>query len=213
MIIDKRTKPGKVEDSIEKKRLKRKMSKAKLRQKRKAAKQQNSTADKASSAVTKTVKETAKPVFNKDGNIVFSKFDFTDKSHSKASHKSDKPTTGKNYKVLLDQVTKQKEKIEKIGESNPTKAKQMAEKMKWKTAMSKAEGVKVRDNPELLKKSMKKHEKKKEHSEKKWKERETNLAKNMKQRQDKRAKNIAKKKDGKKEKKVKLAKKRGRFVD
>ena len=209
--LDKRLKPGKAVDSLEKKRLKRKLSKSKLRQKRKAEKQQQSADNKISSPSEKKSTAVKKPVFNKEGNVVFSKFEFSDKQSSGDKQKSG-VITGKNYKVLLDQVEKQKSKIRKVKETNPDKAKSMEEKLKWKSALSKAEGVKVRDNPELLKKSLKKHEKKKEYSRQKWDDREKNVAQQMKQRQDKRAKNIAKKKEGRKENKIKLAKKRGRVV-
>jgi len=209
LIVDKRLKPGKAIDSVDKKRLKRKLSKSKLRQKRKAEK--HSVDNKIYTPGEKNSTAESKPVFNKEGNVVFSKFEFSNSKNS-----SDKQKlgihTGKNYTVLLDQVEKQKSKIQKVQETNPAKAKSMEEKLKWKTALSKAEGVKVRDNPELLKKSMKKQEKKKEYSRHKWDDREKHLAQQMKQRQDKRAKNIAKKKEGRKENKIKLAKKRGRVV-
>jgi hypothetical protein len=209
----KRSKRGKVAESLEKQRQKRKLSKAKLRQRRKAEKQ--NVTEKSNTGSSKTLKAsptTTKPVFNKEGKIVFSKFDFANGNVQKIGKKTDVPT-GKNYKSLLDHVQKRKEKLAQAQQSDPKKAQVLEDKLKWKTVLAKAEGVKVQDNPELLKKSMKKKEKKKEHSRKKWEERDKKLSQQMKQRQDKRAKNISKKKEGRKDKKMKLARKRGRLID
>lgn len=70
----------------------------------------------------------------------------------------------------------------------------------------------VKDNPVLLKKSMKKEEKLKSRSKKKWEERVEHVAEQQQKRQDKRKKNIAAKKQGKVERKVQYAKKKGRMV-
>ena len=70
----------------------------------------------------------------------------------------------------------------------------------------------VKDNPELLKKSMKKEEKLKSRSKKKWEERREHVAEQQQKRQDKRKKNIAAKKQGKVERKMQQAKKKGRMV-
>jgi len=207
----KRLKPGAVIDSAEVKRLKRKLSKQKRRQKLRAQKQSKAADGDSKPINGKTDKSAvkAKPIFNKDGKMVFSKFDFSDGTTHKDSRKADVPT-GKNYKALLQRAEKKKEKISKLATTDEDKAREVSRKEMWKSALSKAEGVKVRDNPELLKKALKKHEKKKEHSRTTWKAREEHVAKQMQDRQDKRARNISKKKDGRANKKLKKAQKQGR---
>ena len=163
-----------------------------------------------SSGDTSVKSETVpKQVFNKDNKIVFSKFDFNESSVKKRSKCADVPT-GKNYKVLLKQANKKKEKISEVEMLDKEQAQEMTTKEIWKSALLKAEGVKPKDDAELLKKAMKRREQKKKSSERKWQEREKTRTKQMKDRQDKRAKNIAKKKEGRAEKKIQKAKKHGR---
>lgn len=102
-----------------------------------------------------------KPIFNKEGKVVFSKFDFTD-----AEKPKNDISKGKNYKKILEKVAKDKEKLEKLKESDQNKAKQQQKKMQWQSAIQKAEGIKVRDDPKMLKKSIKKQEGKKKKSQK-----------------------------------------------
>lgn len=198
-------------DRVEKKRLKRKLSKAKLRERRKAAKQ------KAKEHLSGSVDASAKPeavtkqVFDKDNKVIFSKFDFADSNVNKKRKRVDVPT-GKNYKVLLKQAKKKKEKLSEAEMLNKDQAQEMVQKEMWKSALLKAEGVKVKDNPELLKKAVKRRELKKKSSQHKWEERTKTLAKQMKDRQDKRTRNIAKKKEGRVKKKIQKAKKHGRVV-
>jgi len=197
-------------DSAEKKRLKRKLSKAKLRQRRKAAKLKSK--EDTSVGVTSVKSETVpKQVYNKDDKMVFSKFDFNESSAKKRKKHADVPT-GKNYKVLLKQAKKKKDKISEVEALDKERAQEMTTKEIWKSALLKAEGVKPKDDQELLKKAMKRREQKKKSSQRKWEERDKMRVKQMKDRQDKRAKNIAKKKEGRADKKIKKAKKRGRVV-
>ena len=151
-----------------------------------------------------------KPVFNKEGKMVFSKFDFTDNVRPQ-TQKSDLPT-GSNYKQLLQKVQKRKEKMQDIQSKDAEKASKIKQKMAWKTALSKAEGVKVKDNPELLKKAIKKKEQKKEKRKRDWTERKEKVDEQMKKKQDKRQRNIKKKKQARIDKKIKKAKKKGRII-
>lgn len=194
-------------DHTERKRLKRRLSKAELRQRRKAAKQnakEHLPVDDLS-AKSETV---PKQVSNKDGKMVFSKFEFTDSLGKKRGKSADVPT-GKNYKTLLKKAQKRKEDLSVLDEEQ---AQKVSKKEVWKSALLKAEGVKLKDNPELLKKAMKRREQKKKSSQQKWEERQKMLGKQMKDRQDQRANNIAKKKEGRANNKMQKAKKRGRVA-
>jgi len=56
-----------------------------------------------------------------------------------------------------------------IGKSE--KAQAIEESTAWKTALDRSTGVKVKDDPSLLKRSIKKMERKKKLSKKKWEDR------------------------------------------
>jgi len=149
-----------------------------------------------------------KPIYNKDGKLVFSKFDLADdRKRTKVG-----AVTGKDYKTLLGKVQKQKEKIEKLKERDADKAKDLVEKLQWNKVIQKAEGIKVKDDPELLKKSLKKKEKMKEKRKNVWKEREEKVADKIKERQDKRKTNLQKRKHARIDKKIAKAKKKGRII-
>lgn len=67
-------------------------------------------------------------------------------------HKSEK-----DPKKLLENLKLQQEKINQLEETEDSgKAKEIKEKMAWKTILQKAEGQKVKDDPILLKKTIKK---------------------------------------------------------
>jgi hypothetical protein len=198
------------EEQIVKKRLRRKESKLKLKVKRMKDKNKPPKSIQGINGhVMATPKGTAaKPIFNKEGKMVFSKFDFTDAGEK---DKSSSALTGKDYKKLLEKVEKRKQKIKELGEKDAEKGKKFQEKVAWETALHKAEGVKVKDNPEHLKKALKKKEKVKEQRKKKWEERQERTEKQMKDRQLKRKKNIAAKKQSRIDKKIKK-KKKGRVI-
>lgn len=151
--------------------------------------------------------DAAKPIFNNDGKLVFSKFDF-----AKLGDKDRGAKSKKDPKKILDELQQQEEKFKKIAETDSNKAKDLKEKMAWKNILQKAEGEKVKDDPILLKKSIKKMEQKKKVSKKKWDNRIQGVESKKEERQKKRKENIAKKKKEKKTKIVKAAAKRGRVV-
>ena len=195
-------------DTAERKRLKRRLSKAKLRQRRQADKQ-NSKEHLSVGGLSVKPETMPKQVFNKDDKMVFSKFDFGESGAKKRSKSTEVPT-GKNYEVLLKQAKKKKKKISEVEAQDKERAQEMTTKEIWKSALLKAEGVKPKDDTELLKKAMKRREQKKKSSQRKWEERNNTRSKQMKDRQDKRAKNIIKRKEGRADKKIQKAKKRGR---
>lgn len=149
--------------------------------------------------------ENRKPILNKNGEVVYSKFDFTADKTLKSKKKDDKLTTlnakPKDYKKLLKKLQEKREQVEELKLTEPEKASEMETKAKWKTAMDKAAGVKVKDDVGLLKKTVKRIEKKKEKSRKNWEERTKEVEEKKNKLQDKRRKNIDKRKEKNKEKK------------
>lgn len=148
----------------------------------------------------------AEPIFNKEGKMVFSKFDFQESKKQKPLQK------GKKFQKLLAKVEKDKDKIQKLEAVDGDKAKIAKEKAAWSKAVQQAEGVKVQDDPELLKKSLRKAAKQKQKNAQKWQERNEKVEQKMKEKQDKRKKNINKRKDGRIEKKINTSKKKGRMI-
>lgn len=154
------------------------------------------------------VAKTPKPVFNRDGKMVFSKFDFS----GLGSTKNDKKVE-KDPKKILKNLEKQKARIAEMEQSgDKEKAKEVKQKHAWKMALAKSEGLKVKDDPILLKKTIKKQEQKHKDSAKKWKVRQDGVNKAQEIRQQKRTENIEKRKKEKKNKKLKQASKRGRII-
>jgi len=146
-----------------------------------------------------------KPVFNSEGKMVFSKFDF-----SEIGVKKKLPKSQNDPKKLLQQLQQKKEKLKQLEDSgDKEKAEDINEKDAWKSALAKACGEKIKDDPELLKRTIKRNEQKKNYSAKKWNSRIENVQKSVQERQEKRRDNIMKKK---KEKKVNKLKKKGRVI-
>ncbi|XP_061589749.1 surfeit locus protein 6 [Cololabis saira] len=122
------------------------------------------------------------------------------------------PLTGKNYKQLLSRVEARKAKLEQLKEKDEAKAEEMEMKMKWTNLLYKAEGIKIKDDEDMLRSSLKKKEKKREQRKKNWEERSGNVVEKMQKRQDKRKKNLQKRKQLKIENKKSKARKRGRVL-
>lgn len=158
---------------------------------------------------TKQPVEKSKPIFNKEGKMVFSKFDFAGDNTKK---KNTKNLSGKDYKGLLEKVTKAQQKVKDLAETDAEKAKHLEKKQAWQSALQKSEGIKVKDDPVLLKKALKKKEQRKRKSEKQWKKRENHVQKIKSDKQTKRRENIQKSIAGKKDKKLKKVIKRGRVI-
>jgi len=184
--------------------------KEKRKKRRKMQKEKKSSENREKSAKPSETAE-AKGTFNKEGNILFSKFEITDSSLVKKKNKHGLPT-GKNYKMMLQKVEKQKEKLQKLETTDKDAAKASKERLLWKKVIAKAEGVKVKDDAAYLKLALKKKEKLKQKRKEGWNKRERDLQMKLKKQQDKRRENIQTKKNARQEKKIKRAQKRGRVV-
>ncbi|GIX99181.1 surfeit locus protein 6-like protein [Caerostris darwini] len=182
--------------------------KKKLKTKEKKLKHKKVVLSQKAVQIEKTPKKTQTEVkeYNKEGKMIFGKLDFSDDGIKSEKNK------GKKIKALLTNAEKKKEKIEKLKSSDPEKAIAVEEKEKWKKAILLSENKKLKDDPELLKKSLKRKEKIKKKSAKEWQERKERVEERQQKRQKKRTKNIREKKKGKMDHKKKLAKKKGRVI-
>ncbi|XP_059093526.1 surfeit locus protein 6 homolog [Tigriopus californicus] len=158
-----------------------------------------------------------KPVYNSEGKVVFSKFDFSEDSAPTSEVKAKISGPGgikaADPKAALQKIKKHKEKIKTLkAEGKMDAVKAITDHTAWKSALDKAEGVKVKDDETLLKKTIKKHEQKKKSSKKKWDDRQGQVEQTKANFQKKRSENLKKRKDQVKQTKVKKAAKRGRLV-
>ncbi|XP_018575032.1 surfeit locus protein 6 homolog [Anoplophora glabripennis] len=198
-------------EKLAKKGLKNRMKK-KSKQDERNAKQKLIRAAKLTNTEIKieegdTKPNTTKPVFNSENKMVFSKFDFANLGMKRQKKQEKDP------KKLLKKIDEQKDKLQKLEESGETeKIIEIKEKTAWKNAFAKAEGVKVKDDPTLLKKSLKRKEQKQRSSKNKWEKRQQGVQKAKEERQQKRSDNIEKRKKEKKNRKLKTASKRGRII-
>jgi len=113
----------------------------------------------------------------------------------------------------LKKVEKYEKKVANLETAGKTsEAVVLTDQTKWATALKRAQGEKVRDDPTLLKKTIKKETKVKDMKTKKWKERNENVEKQKQKVQEKRQKNIQERKDEKKKRARKLQRKRGRIA-
>uniref|UniRef100_A0A3P9QE81 Surfeit 6 n=1 Tax=Poecilia reticulata TaxID=8081 RepID=A0A3P9QE81_POERE len=122
------------------------------------------------------------------------------------------PLTGRNYKQLLSRVEARKEKLERLREKDEAKASELENKIKWTNVLYKAEGIKIKDDEDQLRTSLKRKEKRRAQRKKKWTNRSENVIEKMQHRQDKRRKNLQKQKHAKMEKRKNRARKKGRVL-
>ncbi|KAK7455055.1 hypothetical protein BaRGS_00039526 [Batillaria attramentaria] len=202
----------------EQKRLERKQRRLGGRSKQKQKKAKSDTTATAANANSVPVmsgsaqknKNTSRPIFNKEGKMVFSKFDFTESGEKDDGGKSG--LVGKDYKRLLKKLEQRDEKVSKVKARDQEAGARLEEKHVWQDVLSKARGEKVKDDKHLLQKAVKHKEKMKEQRAKKWEQRTASVEQKQKQRQEKRQKNIQARKDAKKEKLKKRMIKKGRLL-
>lgn len=113
--------------------------------------------------------------------------------------------------MVLDELKKKDKEIKTLIQSgDKAKALEIKSDMAWRKAFDKVEGKKVKDDVELLKKTIHKKEVKKQKSATNWNDRKKAEASKLEQRIKKRNDNLAKSVEAKKKKKGKLLKKKGR---
>ena len=123
---------------------------------------------------------------------------------------SAKPGTKKNYKTLVAKAEAKQRKLQELVEQDVERGGVAVEKEKWMKAVRMARGEKVKDDPSLLRKTVKRLEKKKKTHVKRWKERVRAEQQRKETREKKRHHNIKERVDQIKAKKTrKRAKKKG----
>ncbi|XP_042365830.1 surfeit locus protein 6 [Plectropomus leopardus] len=213
-------------EAVQAKRAKRKLERERKKRKRKEFRMKKLAEESGQEQQQPEIKKEAEsaPAASKRNEtaIVFNKVEtveegYVDKIQKKKIKKQSMkgqitPLTGKNYKQLLSRVEARKAKLEQLREKDQEKAREMEEKMKWTNILYKAEGIKIKDDEDMLRSSLKKKEKRRAQRKKQWSQRSENVVEKMQKRQDKRRKNIQRRKQVKTEKKKDKARKKGRVL-
>lgn len=114
-----------------------------------------------------------------------------------------------SLKKALHVAEKNQQRIKLLKQAGlEDKANQLSQKSNWNVALKRAEGVKIKDDVKLIKKTMKKVHKKKEKSSKQWQERKEQIERRQQARQAKRQRNIKARTQSKIQRKVKSIRKR-----
>ncbi|PIC47003.1 hypothetical protein B9Z55_006495 [Caenorhabditis nigoni] len=201
----------------EEKRLKRRESKLKLKQRRAEEKKGKDGAK----IKTETVENAENEEVNekKPSGISFNKLKFEikeDKQRGKKIRTAKKDRalklTGRDYKSLIAKVEETKATIAKVREADPHKATIMEDELKWEKTLKRAAGGKVKDNLEMLKKALAKKNKLKERKKQKWDNREKKVDDEKQTKQDKRKKNLQKRIDDVKKRKMNKLRNKGRIL-
>ena len=126
-----------------------------------------------------------------DGDVFFGKL-----SVGKEQQKKKKGPT--DAKTQLKLVEAKKEKLEKLKHDDKSKAQELLEKEEWNKVLSLATGEKLKDDPKLLKKTIKRQEKQKTKSAQEWRKRTDKQKMDEKKAIKKREENIKNKIEEKK---------------
>lgn len=144
-------------------------------------------------------------IYNKEGKMFFSKIQIEGEKKRKVGDT--------NPQLNLQKLKAQKKKIlELAGSGEKLKAKEEKEKILWKAAFEKTDGLKVKDNPDILKKTIKKRKVEKKKSKVKWNERKQKITDKQSVLQKKREDNLNKRITDKQKTKLKHAVKKGRII-
>ncbi|PNF21877.1 hypothetical protein B7P43_G04401 [Cryptotermes secundus] len=198
-------------DKLLKKGLKNKVIKKQKKDERKGRKNLSRTKPDYGSEFVNRPKP-LKPIYNSEGKMVFSRFDFSESGY-KNEVMEKKGRDERDPHKMLKKIEKQNEKLKDLEATGEIgKLTEIREKIAWNRALSKSEGVKVKDNPELLKKTIKKEIQQKQKSKRKWDARTEGMKNRRDEKQKKRMENIEARKKQVKINKLKKAAKKGRII-
>ncbi|KAJ3088493.1 hypothetical protein HK102_008603 [Quaeritorhiza haematococci] len=188
--------PPRSRQEILERRLKRKQDREKKKQSNKANKASKAAAVEIKKGkqgdVEGALDKSSRSALTVEENVSFGKLDFEEvEGGNKKKRKAD--TVG-----LLKKAEAKKAKLEKLKESQPEKASQIEDSLKWSKALKQASGEKIKDDPKLLKKTLKRKQKIKERSKKDWDKRKETVRQNLEEKQKKRQENIQARAEAKK---------------
>ncbi|KAJ1835485.1 hypothetical protein LPJ63_001105 [Coemansia sp. RSA 2711] len=118
-----------------------------------------------------------------------------------------KKKKGMGAKQQLAKVEGKRKELSDLRKEDAAKADMLEEKSKWNKALDLAKGEKVKDDPKLLRKTIRREEQQKKKSGREWTDRKKQVATQIKERVDKREANLKARVEAKKMKKQGKSKK------
>ena len=131
-------------------------------------------------------------------NLAFGNVDVDEVPSSRLNGKKKKETK----RDLLSKALQREKDLADAGGDQTKEGKRVAEKHAWEASLKRARGEKVLDDPKLLRKSVKREEKKKQKNKEKWNERTKTVQDEQNAKKKKRKENIKAKADEKIEKNI-----------
>ncbi|KRZ85435.1 Surfeit locus protein 6 [Trichinella sp. T8] len=175
----------------------------------------------STTATTTTTTDRVNEVKSGKAEVSYNKFEFAKVTGFKVKHKNKKKKkqkgdaefaaekfTGRDYARLLEKVERRQQKLQELEKNDPKKAETVKQQFIWDSAVKRAEGLKIKDDRNMLKKGLKMKEKRKASKKKKWKERKEAVARVNKKKQDVRQANIQQRVEQKKKKRLAESRKR-----
>lgn len=161
---------------------------------------------KRSSSSTKGGKKAKIDPSLEEPKLLFNKFLFEDSrgaSGQGSKREKKRSLLPKNPKQALQVIAKKKEQLSALRENDPQRAVAREEHSTWAKAISKAQGIAVRDDETKLRRAVKRQEKEKERKKKQWEIRKEQTLEAKGVKQAKRRENIQQRKEDKKGRKGK----------
>ncbi|KAJ2632684.1 hypothetical protein H4R22_001056 [Coemansia sp. RSA 1290] len=118
-----------------------------------------------------------------------------------------KKKKGMGAKQQLAKVESRRKEIEELRKEDAAKADMLEQKDQWNKVLNMAKGEKVKDDPALLRKTIRRNEQQKKKSSREWNDRKNKVATQIKERVEKRDANIKARAEAKKMKKQGKSKK------
>ena len=119
---------------------------------------------------------------NNSPQFSFNRFEFSESAKTGGKRK--------NYQALIARAEARQKKLQELSEQDQEKGDKVMEREKWSKAVRMARGEKMKDDPQLLRKTVKRLGKKKQSHRKKWSERVKAENQRMDAKQKKRQQNI-----------------------
>ncbi len=167
----------------------------------------DATGNKKKSRVSQSIKEEKSSKKKKDvaakpeneEEVEFNRLDFpSDKKKEIKKKKHGK----KELEFMLEKAKLHQQKLQEISEKDSKKGEEVMENDKWKKAFTKTAGIKKKDDPILLQRTIKQIEKQKKRSSNEWQKRKDTTEQFKKKKQDKREKNIKERIEKKKKRNI-----------
>lgn len=122
------------------------------------------------------------------------------------------PLTGRNYRQLLERLQARRGRLEQLRERDAGRARELEAKMRWTDALYRAEGVRVRDDPQLLQAALRRKEKRRAQRRRGWERRTALVVGRMRQRQERRRLHLRRRREAKAERRREKARSKGRVL-